>query len=75
MIYQKSQWFAKHHKATNGLIFLSMLVIVGLLFFLESPALGLPWTDSSVFLYIGQRIIKGDVPYLDVWDHNPPLIY
>jgi hypothetical protein len=35
----------------------------------------LPSRDSGVFLYIGWRLINGDIPYRDVWDHKPPLIY
>ena len=35
----------------------------------------LPSRDSGVFLYMGWRLLKGDVPYRDVWDHKPPLIY
>jgi len=31
--------------------------------------------DSSLFLYVAQRIQEGAVPYRDVWDHKPPLIY
>src|SRR6266540_2789042 len=31
--------------------------------------------DSSLFLYVAQRIQEGGVPYRDVWDHKPPLIY
>lgn len=31
--------------------------------------------DSGVFLYTGTKIIKGEVPYIDVWDHKPPLIF
>jgi hypothetical protein len=31
--------------------------------------------DSSLFLYVAQRIQGGGLPYLDVWDHKPPLIY
>src|SRR5512134_3348825 len=31
--------------------------------------------DSGVFLYVGWRLISGDIPYKDVWDHKPPLIY
>lgn len=32
-------------------------------------------TDSSVFLYVGDRLREGAVPYKDVWDHKGPLIY
>lgn len=31
--------------------------------------------DSGVFLYIGQRILEGEIPYRDVWDHKQPIIY
>jgi hypothetical protein len=37
--------------------------------------MSLPSRDSGVFLYVGWRLLKGDVPYRDVWDHKPPLIY
>jgi hypothetical protein len=35
----------------------------------------LPSRDSGVFLYAGWRLLNGDIPYRDVWDHKPPLIY
>jgi hypothetical protein len=35
----------------------------------------LPSRDSGVFLYVGWRLLQGDIPYRDVWDHKPPLIY
>ena len=35
----------------------------------------LPSRDSGVFLYVGWRLLSGDIPYIDVWDHKPPLIY
>lgn len=34
-----------------------------------------PQRDSGVFLYTGWRILQGELPYLDAWDHKPPLIY
>lgn len=34
-----------------------------------------PAIDSSVFLYVGDRVLAGDIPYKDVWDHKGPLIY
>jgi len=36
---------------------------------------GLPSRDSGVFLYAGWRVLHGEVPYLQVWDHKPPVIY
>jgi Dolichyl-phosphate-mannose-protein mannosyltransferase len=35
----------------------------------------LPSRDSGVFLYVGWRFLNNDIPYRDVWDHKPPLIY
>jgi len=35
----------------------------------------LPDRDAGVFLYIGSRILEGEVPYRDIWDHKAPLIY
>jgi hypothetical protein len=31
--------------------------------------------DSSLFLYVAERVQEGGLPYRDVWDHKPPLIY
>jgi hypothetical protein len=31
--------------------------------------------DSGVFLYAGQVINSGGVPYIDAWDHKGPLLY
>lgn len=35
----------------------------------------IPRRDSGVYLYIGEHILKGDLPYRDLWDHKGPLIY
>lgn len=35
----------------------------------------IPDRDSGVFLYIGSRILQGEVPYRDLWDHKAPFIY
>lgn len=41
-----------------------------------SPAfMPLVYRDSGVFLYTGWRILNGQVPYLNVWDHKPPIIF
>lgn len=39
---------------------------------LNMPSIG---KDSGVFLYIGWRILNGEVPYRDIWDHKPPVIF
>ena len=43
---------------------------------LLSPGLILgPDHDASVFLTVGAGVVDGRTPYLDLWDHKPPLIY
>ncbi len=37
--------------------------------------LALSYRDAGVFQYIGWRILNGEIPYRDIWDHKPPLIY
>ena len=38
--------------------------------FMEVPA-----HDSGIFLYFGSQILTGKLPYRDLWDHKPPLIF
>jgi len=33
------------------------------------------YRDSGVFLYTGWRILNGGLPYRDIWDHKPPVIF
>ncbi|MCV0404513.1 MAG: hypothetical protein K5924_12535 [Chloroflexi bacterium] len=34
-----------------------------------------PNFDASVFLLIGERLLEGTRPYVELWDHKPPGIY
>jgi hypothetical protein len=55
-----------------------LLVFCGVLFVLvPTSPLNMPFTyrDSGVFLYFGWRILNGDIPYRDLWDHKPPVIF
>jgi Dolichyl-phosphate-mannose-protein mannosyltransferase len=55
--------------------FLSFIGALVALFPSNPENMTLPSRDSGVFLYVGWRILMGDIPYRDVWDHKPPLIY
>jgi hypothetical protein len=57
-----------------GLLLLGLLALV-LLIPLSPYFRPFPGIDSSVFIYVGQRILDGQVPYLDVWDHKGPVIH
>lgn len=34
-----------------------------------------PMEDSSVFIYIGKRMLEGKLPYRDLFDHKGPVLY
>ncbi len=55
-----------------------LLALIGsLAVLLPASPMNMPYVnrDSGVFLYIGSRLLQGAVPYRDIWDHKPPLIY
>ncbi len=59
-------------------ILLATFVATSTLFVLfPSSPLNMPSTyrDSGVFLYVGSHILKGEIPYRDIWDHKPPVIF
>jgi hypothetical protein len=43
--------------------------------FLNSPLSGIFSDDKEIFKYAGLVIYKGGVPYRDIFDHKPPLIF
>jgi len=55
-----------------------LLAIIGALYvLLPTSPINMQYTnrDSGVFLYVGWRILNGELPYRDVWDHKPPVIF
>jgi hypothetical protein len=50
----------------GGLAFLSLLVLIPVSPYFQP----VPAVDSSVFLYAGDSILEGAVPYRDVWEHQ-----
>ncbi len=58
------------------LIILALLGVMVLVLMLPSNPLDrLPGQDNGVFLYGGQQVLLGRIPYHDFWDHKGPLIY
>src|SRR5690554_3376246 len=57
------------------LIYLLLLLVVVAVLLPSIPSWHkLPNRDSGVFLYAGQQILEGEIPYQDFWDHKPPGI-
>jgi hypothetical protein len=42
---------------------------------LSNPACSYPGRDAGIFLYIGSLILKGRIPYLEVWENKGPLVF
>ena len=64
--------------AARGTAIPALISLIGaaMALFPGNPAnMSLPSRDSGVFLYVAWRWLSGDIPYRDVWDHKPPLIY
>lgn len=34
-----------------------------------------PSHDYAIFSYIGQQILRGKIPFTEMWDHKPPVIF
>ena len=63
-----------------GYVLIVLLTGLNLVLFLRvlsaaNPYTHFPGRDQGVFLYIGEGLLKGQIPYLDTWDHKGPLIY
>lgn len=53
----------------------AVCAVAGLVLLPNHPAGRAPSEDAGVFFYVALRLLEGGVPYRDVWDHKPPLIY
>ncbi len=51
------------------------LVVLGVMLPVSPANVKYVGRDPGVFLYMGWRILDGDLPYRDVWDHKPPTIF
>src|SRR5438105_1953036 len=51
-----------------------LVLLVGLLALRVPSLVGPAGGDQGLYLYAGQRVAAGDVPYRDVWDQKPPGI-
>jgi hypothetical protein len=60
-------------------VFLSSLFFLLIVFAVLAPIAPLyqpvAARDQGVYLYMGQQILEGKIPYRDVWDHKGPLVY
>jgi dolichyl-phosphate-mannose-protein mannosyltransferase len=55
--------------------FIILCGVLGVLLPTSPVNMPLTYRDSGVFLYAGWRILNGEIPYRDIWDHKPPMVY
>jgi 4-amino-4-deoxy-L-arabinose transferase-like glycosyltransferase len=61
---------------TRGLTLAGLAGCVALITLLRLHALDLPfYTLEAAFAYVGQRLLEGDLLYVDVWDNKPPTLH
>jgi hypothetical protein len=66
----KKTWLPPFNKAIT--ILWIGLLSMGILL---NPLFSYQGRDSGIFMYIGSLILKGKLPYLDVWENKGPLVF
>ncbi len=51
------------------------LAVTAIPLVLLAPNLLWPHGDAAIFAVVGEGLSRGELPYLDLWDHKPPGIY
>ncbi len=63
-------------RLVGPLVPIGLALLLGVFWFaVHNPINFIPHSDSSVYLYIGQHLLKGAVPYRDTFDNKGPLLY
>ena len=65
--------FAPKLQVVLQIAFIGLLVAIVLA--QANPFYQSPNRDGGLFMYMGERILKGDVLYVDIWDNKGPLIF
>ena len=65
--------FAPKLQVVLQIAFIGLLVAIVLA--QANPFYQSPNRDGGLFMYMGERILKGDKLYVDIWDNKGPLIF
>src|SRR5215212_8521165 len=53
-----------------------LLIVAVALVAIRLPSLVQPMgADQSLYAYVGERVLHGELPYIDAWDQKPPAIH
>ena len=69
----KGRFSAKSIIVFTALLFLDLFIAMSST--LNPFSNTMPTTDSAVFVYLGQRLREGAIPYLEIFDHKGPMLY
>jgi hypothetical protein len=61
--------------ATSILLAVLFIVLVLIILVQANPGINLPGRDYGVYIYIGDQIVHGKLPYRDAWESKPPAIF
>lgn len=75
--FWQTVWFAKPALPFTmmEIVVFAVCYTITILAYSCSPIINHPYTDSSVFVYVGRVMQNGGLPYVDVFDHKGPLLY
>src|SRR5688572_1246064 len=62
-------------KIKNILVYIFLFLLTSLVLDLANPLFDKPSRDGGFFLYAGQQILDGKIPYKDFWDSKGPAIF
>lgn len=74
LFFQKSkiyQWSTQHPEILVFVALLLFSIMIRMPYFFISV---IDW-DESTFILMGQSILDGNLPYIDLWDNKPPLAF
>jgi len=59
----------------NILLLVLTIIVVMTILVQANPATNLPARDYGWYLYVGEQITHGKLPYKDAWENKPPAIF
>lgn len=70
-------WLSPVRSAVEVRPLVQFLVLLGIALLFRFPAFG-EWNyaiDDQFYALVGQRLLDGDLLYVDIWDRKPPALY
>ena len=62
-------------KIRSAIPYIFLFLLTAVVLDLGNPMFDKPSRDGGFFLYAGQQVLAGKIPYLDVWDNKGPAIF